>query len=79
MSTVAEIREAISKLSPDEQSLLAQEIFATIPLPHESDPAFLAALDRSLADDEADRVYSVEEARSIISRRTSESQSRPAR
>jgi hypothetical protein len=61
MSTVAEIREAISKLSDNDQSLLLAELFATIPLPHESDPEFLASLDRGIADADAGRVISIEE------------------
>jgi predicted transcriptional regulator len=76
MSTVTEIREAISKLSPEDQSLLAAEIFATIPLPHESDPAFLAAIDEGLADAEAGRVYSIEEVRTMSDKWISESSSR---
>ncbi len=66
MSTVAEIREAISKLSPEDQSLLAAEIFATIPLPHESDPAFLAKLDESLAAAEKGPIYTIEEVDAMI-------------
>ncbi len=75
MSNVTEIREAIAKLSPEDQSLLAAEIFATIPLPHESDPAFLAALDEGLADADAGRVYSIEEARKMTDKWISESSS----
>jgi hypothetical protein len=79
MSTVAEIREAISKLSPDGQSRLAAEILATIPLPHENDPAFLAALDRGVADDEADRVYSIEQVDAKVQEWISKSSSPKAR
>ncbi len=75
MSTVAEIRDAISKLSPEDQSLLAAEIYATIPLPHESDPEFLATLNRAIADDDADRVYSIGEVDAKVSKWTSKSPS----
>ena len=79
MSTVAEIKEAISKLSPEDQSLLAAEILATIPLPHESDPEFLASLDEAEEDIKAGRVYSVEEVRAMIPKWISESSTRGER
>jgi hypothetical protein len=75
MSTVAEIREAISKLSPEDQSRLAEEILFTIPLPHENDPEFLAKLDRSLAECDADNVHSIEEVDAMVSQWTTKSHS----
>ena len=79
MSTVAEIREAISKLSPEDQSRLVEEILATIPLPHESDPEFLAKLDASLAAAEKGPVYTVDEVRAMLPEWISASKSRPSR
>jgi predicted transcriptional regulator len=79
MSTVAEIREAISKLSPEDQSRLMAELFESIPLPQETDPAFLAALDRGIADDEADRVYSIEQVDTKVQEWISKSSSPKAR
>ncbi len=79
MSTVAEIREAIAKLSQEDQSLLVEELLASVPMPHESYPAFLAALDRAIADDDADRVYSIEEVDAKVSRWISKSHSPKAR
>ena len=65
MSTVTEIREAISKLTEKERDLLMAELFATMPEPDENDPALLAALDKAIADDDADRVYSIEEVQTM--------------
>jgi hypothetical protein len=79
MSTVTEIREAINKLSPDDQSRLLGELFATIPMPHENDPEFLATLDRAIADDDADRVYTLEEVDAKVKEWTSKSPSPKAR
>lgn len=79
MSTVTEIREAISKLSPEDQSRLAAELLATIPLPHESDPEFLASLDEAEEDVKAGRVYSPQEVRALIPKWISESSTRAER
>ena len=65
MSTVTEIREAINRLNEQDRYLLMAELFATMPEPDESDPALLAALDQAIADDDADRVYSIEEVRTM--------------
>jgi hypothetical protein len=75
MSTVTEIREAISKLNAQDRYLLMAQLFATMPEPDESDPELLAALDRGIADDDADRVYSVDEVRTMITQWTSRSPS----
>jgi predicted transcriptional regulator len=66
MSTVTEIREAISKLNARDRYLLMAELFATMPEPDENDPELLAALDEALADEAAGRVYSIEEVRAMI-------------
>lgn len=76
MSTVTEIREAISKLTEKERDLLMAELFATMPEPDENDPALLAAIDEGLADAEAGRVYSIEEVRIMSDKWISESSSR---
>jgi predicted transcriptional regulator len=75
MSTVTEIREAISKLNAQDRFLLMAQLFATMPDPDENDPELLAALDRGIADDDADRVYSVDEVRTMITQWTSKSPS----
>jgi predicted transcriptional regulator len=74
-----EIREAIAKLNPKDQSLLVEELLASLPLSQESDPALLAALDRAIADDDADRVYSIEEVDAKVSQWISKSHSPKAR
>jgi hypothetical protein len=66
VSTVTEIREAISQLSEQDRYLLMAQLFATVPEPDENDPALLAALDEAIADDDADRVHSIEEVRAMI-------------
>ena len=66
MSTVTEIREAISQLSEQDRYLLLAHLFATMPEPEENDPELLAALDEGLADEAAGRVYSIEEVRAMI-------------
>jgi hypothetical protein len=75
MSTVTEIQEAISKLNAQDRYLLMAQLFATMPEPDENDPELLAALDRGIADDDADRVYSVDEVRAMITQWTSRSPS----
>jgi predicted transcriptional regulator len=66
MSTVTEIREAISKLNAQDRYLLMAQLFATMPEPDENDPELLAALDEGLADEAAGRVYSIDEVRAMI-------------
>ncbi len=66
MSTVTEIREAINQLNAQDRCLLVAELYAAMPEPNENDPDLLAALDRGIADDEADLVYSIEEIRAMI-------------
>ncbi len=66
MSTVTEIREAISKLNTQDRYLLMAQLFATMQEPDENDPELLAALDEGLADEAAGRVYSIEEVRAMI-------------
>lgn len=66
MSTVTEIREAISKLNEQDRYLLMAQLFATMPEPDENDPELLAALDEGLADEKAGRVYSIDEVRAMI-------------
>lgn len=75
MSTVTEIRAAIENLNEQDRNLLMADLLATMPLPHESDSAFLAALDRGIADDEADRVHSLEEVDALASKWISKSHS----
>jgi len=66
MSTVTEIREAISKLNAQDRYLLMAQLFATMPEPDENDPELLAALDEALADEAAGRVHSIDEVRAMI-------------
>jgi len=67
MSTVTEIREAISRLNAQDRYLLMAQLFATMPEPDENDPELLAALDEGLADEAAGRVHSIEEVRAMMS------------
>jgi hypothetical protein len=66
VSTVTEIQEAINKLNEQERYVLLAQLFASSPQPDDNDPELLAALDRGIADDEADRVHSIEEVRAMI-------------
>jgi predicted transcriptional regulator len=75
MSTVSEIREAISKLNAQDRYLLMAQLFATMPEPDENDPELLAALDEGLADEAAGRVYSIEEVRAMVPKWISKSPS----
>ena len=79
MSTVTEIREAISKLNAEERELLLAELFDARLEAHENSPEFRAAIDEGLADAEAGRVYSIEEARNLTEQWISESSSQKKR
>jgi hypothetical protein len=78
MSTVAEIHEAISRLNAQERYLLLTQLFATASEPDANDPELLAALDRGISDDEADRVHSIDEVRAMIPQWISKSPSQKA-
>jgi len=79
MSTVGEIQEAISKLNEQDRTILLTQLFASAPQPDENDPALLAALDRAIADDDADDVISAEDVRKMIPKWISKSRSPEAR
>jgi len=79
MSTVTEIREAISKLNEHDRYLLMTELFAAMPEAHENSSEFRAAIDEALADAEAGRVYSIEEARTLTEQWILESPSQKKR
>ena len=66
VSTLTEIREAIGQLDEQDRYLLIAELLANVPEPDENDPSLIEALARGVADDEADRVYSLEEVRVLI-------------
>ncbi len=65
MSTVTEIREAISKLKAEERELLLDELLEARLEAHENTPEFRAAIEEGLADIEAGRVHSIEEVRAM--------------
>ena len=79
MSTVTEIREAISKLNAEEREQLLAELFDAMAEAHENSPEFRGAIDEALADAEAGRVYSIEEARTLTEQWISESSSQKKR
>ncbi|HEY0258002.1 MAG TPA: hypothetical protein VGC39_11205 [Candidatus Methylacidiphilales bacterium] len=66
MSTVTEIREAISQLKTEDRHLLLAELIATWQEPNDNDPELVAALEQGLADDEAGLVHSLDEVRAMI-------------
>ena len=66
MSTLTEIKAAISQLDARDRALLAAE-FLAIDEPSANDPQLQAALARGLADVQAGRVRPAEEVRAMIS------------
>lgn len=66
MSTLTEIKTAISQLDARDRALLAAE-FIAFDEPATDDPQLQAALARGLADVQAGRVRPAEEVRGLIS------------
>ena len=64
MSTLPEIKTAISQLNAHDQAVLAAELFAMDLEPHPG--ALEAALQRGLQDVEAGRVHPIEEVKAKI-------------
>jgi hypothetical protein len=79
MSTVAEIRAAIEKLSPEEKALLIEELYVEHIGPPDDDPAVLASIDRGIADARADRVHTLDEVQEMMKQWISESRSQKTR
>jgi hypothetical protein len=79
MSTVAEIRAAIEQLSPEDQTLLLEELWMAVHGPPDDDPAVLAAIDRGIADARAGRVHTLEEVQEMMKQWISESRSQKTR
>jgi predicted transcriptional regulator len=71
MSTLQEIKTAISLLNRQERALLAAELFAMDPAPDSEE--LEAALQRGLSDVEAGRVRPIEEVKAMIPRWVSKS------
>ena len=71
MSTLQEIKSAISNLSPHDKALLTAELFAMNAEPEKA--ALEAALARGLKDVKAGRVRPAEEVKAMIPRWTSKS------
>ncbi len=69
MSTVEEIRTAITQLNPRDKALLSAELYAMSDEPESTE--LEAALDRGLADVEAGRMHEVVEVKNTIPRWTS--------
>jgi hypothetical protein len=68
MSTVAEIRAAFEKLTPEEQASLLEELYVKHIGPPDDDPAVLAAIDEGIADCRAGRVHSLEEVQEMMTK-----------
>ena len=71
MSTLDEIRTAITRLNPHDKALLTAELFAVNAEPDATD--LEAALQRGLTDVEAGRTRPIEDVKAMIPRWTSKS------
>ncbi len=71
MSTLEEIRTAITQLNSRDKALLSAELYAMSDEPELTE--LEAALDRGLADVEAGRVHEIEDVKNMIPRWTSKS------